>query len=118
MEKFVIRKKANGEFHFDFTDKSGKVILSSYGYTRKTTYINGIEAVRRNSMDHTKFNCKKSPNSESYFNLKSSNGKIIGVSQVFEDKVSLDKGMESVKYKAQDALIEDESKYFNKKNKI
>lgn len=110
MEKFIIRKK-NEEFKFDFADHKGKVILSSGGYTRKTTCINGIEAVRRNSQDCTRFYCKKSPNGELYFNLKSSNGKIIGINKVFKDKVTRDKGILSVKSKTLEASIEDESKY-------
>jgi uncharacterized protein YegP (UPF0339 family) len=110
MEKFVIRKKTNGEFKFDFTDKKGKAILSSGGYTRKTSCINGIEVVRRNAQDPTKFNSKKTPNAEPYFNLKSFNGKIIGVSQVFKDIATRDEGILSVKRNAQNAPVEDESK--------
>jgi uncharacterized protein YegP (UPF0339 family) len=110
MEKFVISKKTSGEFKFDFIDKKGSVILSSGSYTRKRMCINGIESVRRNSQDCKKFNRKASSSSEPYFNLKAFNGKILGISQVFEDKVSRDNGIESVKSNAPIAPVEDLSK--------
>jgi uncharacterized protein YegP (UPF0339 family) len=110
MEKFVINKKTNGEFQFDFIDKKGKVILSSGGYTRKLMCIKGIESVRRNSQDNIKFFRKTALNNETYFNLKAFNGKIIGVSKMFKDRFSRDKGIESLKKKAPTASIEDRSK--------
>ena len=110
MEKFIINKKANGEFQFDFIDKRGKLILSSGGYTRKLMCIKGIESVKRNSQDSTKFFRKTSLNNETYFNLKAFNGKIIGVSKMFKDRFSRDKGIESLKKKAPEASIEDRSK--------
>jgi uncharacterized protein YegP (UPF0339 family) len=109
MEKFVIRKKTTGEFQFDFIDKEGNIILRSGTYTRKTMCINGIESVKRNSKDNSKFNLKKSPNDEPYFNLKSFNGKILGVSKIFEDKSSRNNSIESLKSKALEAPIEDQS---------
>ncbi|MCD0471839.1 YegP family protein [Flavobacterium sp. JAS] len=110
MEKFVISKNTNGEFQFDFIDKKGKVVLSSGGYTRKLMCLKGIESVKRNSQDNIKFFRKTSLNNETYFNLKAFNGKIIGVSKMFKDRFSRDKGIESLKKKAPDALIEDRSR--------
>jgi uncharacterized protein YegP (UPF0339 family) len=110
MEKFVISKNTNGEFQFDFIDKKGRVILSSGGYTRKLMCLKGIESVKRNSQDNIKFFRKTSLNNETYFNLKAFNGKIIGVSKKFKDRFSRDKGIESLKKKAPDALIEDRSR--------
>ena len=110
MEKFVINKKSNGEFQFDFIDKRGKVILSSGGYTRKLMCLKGIDSVRRNSQDNIKFFRKTSRDNETYFNLKAFNGKIIGVSKMFKDRLTRDKGIETLKKKSPAALIEDRSK--------
>lgn len=110
MEKFVINKKTSGEFQFDFIDKKGKVILRSGEYTRKFMCLKGIESVRRNSQDIIKFFKKTAANNEAYFNLKAFNGKIIGVSTMFKDRFSRDKGIESLKKKAPIASIEDRSK--------
>ena len=110
MEKFVINKKSNGEFQFDFIDKRGKVILSSGGYTRKLMCLKGIDSVRRNSQDNIKFFRKTSRDNETYFNLKAFNGKIIGVSKMFKDRLTRDKGIETLQRKSPAALIEDRSK--------
>ena len=110
MEKFVINKNTNGEFQFDFIDKKNKVILSSGGYTRKLMCIKGIESVKKNSQDSVKFFRKTTLTSETYFNLKAFNGKIIGVSKMFKDRFSRDKGIEYLKKKAPNAIIEDRSK--------
>lgn len=109
MEKFVISKK-NGEFRFVFVDRNGLVLLKSGSYTRKTMCINGIESIKRNSQDNSKFKCKRSLNNESYFNLKSFNGKIIGMSIMFKDKISRDLAIEFVKNNAIGACIDDQSK--------
>ena len=110
MEKFVINKNTNGEFQFDFIDKKNKVILSSGGYTRKLMCIKGIESVKKNSQDSVKFFRKTALTSETYFNLKAFNGKIIGVSKMFKDRFSRDKGIDCLKKKAPNAIIEDRSK--------
>lgn len=110
MEKFVINKKANGEFQFDFRDKRGKIILSSGGYTRKLMCLKGIESVKRNSQDDVKFFRKTSLNDEMYFKLKAFNGKIIGISKMFKDRFSRDKGIDSLRKKAPGAVIEDRSR--------
>lgn len=110
MEKFVINKNTSGEFQFDFIDKKNKVILSSGGYTRKLMCIKGIESVKKNSQDSVKFFRKTTLTSETYFNLKAFNGKIIGVSKMFKDRFSRDKGIECLKKKAPNAIIEDRSK--------
>jgi uncharacterized protein YegP (UPF0339 family) len=109
MEKFVISKK-NGEFRFVFVDSNGLVLLKSGSYTRKTMCINGIESIKRNSQDNSKFKCKRSQNNESYFNLKSFNGKIIGMSIMFKDKILRDNAIELVKKNALEACIIDQSK--------
>lgn len=115
MEKFVISKTIDGYFKFDFIDNKGNILLRSGSYTRKTMCINGIESVKRNSQDSSKFNRKRFMNSEPYFNLKSFNGKILGTSQMYNDKTSRDNAIEILKSKAPGASIEDQSKKSTKK---
>jgi uncharacterized protein YegP (UPF0339 family) len=110
MEKFVIRKNANDEFQFDFIDKGGNTILTSSGYTRKFMCVKGIESVKSNSQDDTKYFKKTVSDDSVYFNLKAFNGKIIGTSRVYNDRPSRDNGIKLFKDKAPDAPIEDLSK--------
>ncbi|MDD5151728.1 MAG: YegP family protein [Flavobacterium sp.] len=110
MEKFVISKEKTGEFKFDFIDNKGNIIFSSGSYTRKTMCIKGIESVKRNSQDSSKFNRKSTLNSESYFNLKSFNGKFLGTSQMYQEKALRENAIEIIKSKVPTASIEDQSK--------
>ena len=107
MGKFVITKRVNGEFQFNLKANNGQIILASEGYGTKSSCENGIESVKRNAQDDTKFDRKTAVNGKSYFNLKATNGQIIGTSEMYETIASRDNGIESVKNNAPDATTED-----------
>jgi hypothetical protein len=107
MGKFVITKRKNGEFQFNLKAGNGQVILSSEGYTTKTNCEKGIESVKRNAQDASKFDRKESSNGKFYFNLKATNGQIIGSSQMYESEASRDNGIDSVTRNAPEATVED-----------
>jgi len=109
MGKFVITKRTNGEFQFNLTATNGQTILSSEGYSTKPSCVNGIESVKRNSQDDTKFERKSSSNGKSYFNLKATNGQIVGTSQMYESESSRDNGIASVKTNAPAAEVDDQA---------
>lgn len=109
MAKFVISKRTNGEFQFNLKVNNGQIILSSEGYTTKMGCENGISSVKTNSKDDNKFDRKTSSNGKPYFNLKASNGQIIGTSEMYESEASRDNGIESVKTNALDATVEDQT---------
>ena len=107
MGKFVITKRTNGEFQFNLKAGNGQTILGSEGYTTKTSCESGIESVKKNSQDDARFERKTSTNGKPYFNLKASNGQVIGGSEMYESETSRDNGISSVKNNAPDAIIED-----------
>ncbi len=107
MGKFVISKRANGEFQFVLKAGNGQTILTSEGYSAKASCTNGIESVRTNSQDDSKYDKKTSSNNKYYFNLKASNGQIIGTSEMYESEQARDNGIASVKSNAPDATVED-----------
>lgn len=109
MGKFVITTRKNGEFQFNLKAVNGQIILASEGYTTKVSCLNGIESVKKNSKDDSKFDKKESSNGKYYFNLKASNGQIIGTSEMYESAAGRDKGIESVKTNAPDAATDDQS---------
>jgi uncharacterized protein len=110
MGKFVITKNEKDEFQFNFIDNDENVILSSGNYIRKSMCINGIISVKRNSQDKSKFILKRSAENETFFILKSFNGRVLGKSQTFDDKFLRDKAIESFRNAVPNAVIEDESK--------
>ncbi len=109
MGKFVISKRANGEFQFNLKAGNGQVILSSEGYAARSGCDNGIESVKKNSQDESNFDKKTATNGKFHFNLKAGNGQIIGSSQMYESEQGRDNGINSVMENAPSATIEDET---------
>lgn len=109
MGKFVITKRTNGEFQFNLKAGNGQTILASEGYTTKAACDNGIESVRKNSQDASRFDRKESSNGKQYFSLKASNGQIIGSSEMYESASARDNGIESVMKNAPDGAVDDQS---------
>ncbi|GHU87469.1 UPF0339 protein YegP [Bacteroidia bacterium] len=107
MGKFIIAKRKDGEFYFNLKAGNGLVILTSEGYTSKNECLNGIESARRSSMDQSKFEKLTSQNGKFYFNLRATNGQIIGSSQMYETENSVKNGIISVEMNAPDADIEE-----------
>lgn len=107
MGKFEIKKRKNGEFQFNLKASNGQVILSSEGYTTRANCLNGIESVKKNSQVEARFEKLEAKNGKFYFNLKATNGQIIGTSEMYEAAASRDNGIESVKKNAPDATTED-----------
>jgi uncharacterized protein YegP (UPF0339 family) len=107
MGKFVVKTRANGEFQFNLLAGNGQSILASEGYSTKSACLNGIESVKKNSQEDARFERKTSSNGKPFFNLKASNGQVIGSSEMYESEASRDNGIESVKKNAPDASLED-----------
>lgn len=107
MGKFVITKNAGDQFYFNLQAGNGQVILTSEGYTSKAGCMNGVDSVKTNAEDDSKFARKESSNNKHYFNLKATNGQIIGTSQMYESAAGRDNGIESVKTNAPSASVED-----------
>ena len=108
MGKFVITVRKNGEFQFNLKASNGQVILTSEGYTTKTACLNGVESVRKNSQDPAKFEVKVAKNGKPFFNLKASNGQVIGASQMYASEDTLKKGIASVAKNAPEAPVVEE----------
>ncbi len=107
MGKFEIVKRKNGEFQFNLKAGNGQVILTSEGYTTKANCQNGLDSVKKNAKDDVHYDRKEGVNKKYYFNLKATNGQIIGTSQMYESEAGRDKGIESVKNNAPDAPVAD-----------
>lgn len=108
MGKFVITKRKNDEFQFVLQAGNGQTILTSEGYSAKAGCENGIESVKTNSQDDSKFDRQTAKNGKPYFNLKAANGQIIGTSQLYESESGRDAGIESVKTNAATATTEEQ----------
>ncbi len=109
MGKFIISKRANGEYQFNLQAGNGQVILTSEGYSAKSGCENGIESVRKNSQEDSRFEKKTAANGKFHFNLKATNGQVIGSSQMYASEAACDNGIASVKTNAPGATVDDQS---------
>ena len=108
MGKFVISVRKNGEFQFNLKATNGQVILTSEGYNTKAACLNGIESVKKNAINPDRFEVKVAKNGKPYFNLKASNGQVIGASQMYSSEVTMKNGIASVAKNAPDAPVIEE----------
>ena len=108
MGKFVVSVRKNGEFQFNLKATNGQVILSSEGYVKKESCLAGIESVRKNSQVESRFEIKVAKNGNPFFNLKATNGQIIGSSQMYSSERTMKAGIASVMKNAPESPIVEE----------
>ncbi|MDT8401032.1 MAG: YegP family protein [Bacteroidales bacterium] len=108
MAKFeVYQSGKKNEYRFRLKADNGQTILSSEGYTNKASCINGIESVRKNSVDAKRFTKATTPSNMFRFELLAGNNQTIGVSQNYKSESGRNNGMDSVKRNAVKAQIKD-----------
>ena len=107
--KFELYTDKAGEFRFRLKAGNGEVILASEGYKQKASATNGIESVKKNAPDDARFERKETDAGNFRFNLKSTNGQVIGTSQSYASASGRDNGIESVKKNAPEAALDDQT---------
>jgi uncharacterized protein len=108
MAKFeVYQSGKKNEFRFRLKADNGQTILGSEGYTSKSSCLNGIESVRKNSNDPKRFIKTKTPSNLYRFSITAANNQIIGTSQNYKTESGRDNGVESVKRNAGKAEIKE-----------
>lgn len=107
--KFECYKDKAGEYRFRLKAGNGETILSSEGYSSKSGCDNGIASVRKNCVNPDRFEKKKTEAGKFRFNLKASNGQVIGTSQNYSSDSGCDNGIKSVAKSAPDATVVEES---------
>ena len=103
--KFECYKDKAGEFRFRLKAGNGEIILSSEGYSAKAGCENGIASVKKNCLDEKCFDKKTTDSGKFRFNLKSTNGQVIGTSQSYDSESGCDNGIASVTRNAPDAAV-------------
>ncbi|WP_335967283.1 YegP family protein [Galbibacter sp. PAP.153] len=96
----IFYSEKSSQFYFNLKAQNGQVILSSEMYQNKQGAENGVASVRRNAEDMSKYERKTASNGKFYFNLKASNGQIIGKSQMYSSEAGMENGINSVKNNA------------------
>lgn len=105
--KFVLRKTDKGNFVFNLKASNGQIILTSEPYSEKRSAMNGIESVRKNAVKDANFERRTAGNGQPYFVLKAANTQIIGQSEMYSSKATMENGIDAVMRNAPDAALED-----------
>ncbi|MCB0457234.1 MAG: YegP family protein [Flavobacteriaceae bacterium] len=100
-------KKSGDQYHFVLKAGNGQVILSSQMYASKASALNGIESVKKNCGDEKCWETKTAKNGKFHFNLKSTNGQIVGSSQMYADESGMKNGIASVQKNAPGADVKE-----------
>jgi uncharacterized protein YegP (UPF0339 family) len=110
MAAFQIVKNDSGQFFFHLrATGNNEIILQSEGYSAKASCISGIESVKTNAADDSKYSKLESKNGQCYFTLKAANGEVIGMSEMYSSASNRDHGIELVKGQAPNADVVDMS---------
>ncbi|PQJ78975.1 YegP family protein [Polaribacter porphyrae] len=107
MGKFEIYKDKTDEFRFRLKAGNGQNILASEGYSGKSGCTNGIESVKENAPNDSRYERLTSKGGDPYFTLKASNGQVIGTSEMYSSTTAMENGIASVKNNALNASVED-----------
>ncbi len=105
--KFEIYEDKAGEYRFRLKAGNGEIILASEGYKQKASCENGIASVKKNAPEDARYERKETKSGKPMFNLKATNGQVIGTSESYSSESARDNGIESVKKNAPDARVED-----------
>jgi uncharacterized protein YegP (UPF0339 family) len=105
--KFELKKGKSGKFSFNLKAANGQVILTSQAYKTKAAAKNGIKSVCTNCGKKANFEQKTSKKGEPYFVMLAANKQVIGKSQMYASKTSMQNGIQSVKKNASKAQVKD-----------
>ena len=81
--------------------------MSSELYETRSACENGIESVKKNASDASRFEKRTSTKGDPFFVLKAGNGQEIGRSEMYSSDAACDNGIESVQKNAPDAEVVD-----------
>ena len=107
--KFEVYQDKAGEFRFRLKAGNGEIIMTGEGYSSKAACMNGIESVKKNAPDDSRFEKKESAGGKFSFSLKAANHQVIGVSQSYKTASGRDNGIESVQKNAPAAAVDDQT---------
>lgn len=105
MEIILKKSQAREPFSFAFIGSNGKTLLKSENYKAKSSATKGIASVRKNAALAQRYESKTAKNGASYFNLKASNGQIIGTSALFATEAVRDAAIEELQRDAASATL-------------
>ncbi len=106
--QFVIQKSKNSQFYFKLTAANNEPILASEMYKTKSSAVDGIESVKKNSSLDARY-VKHESKGKFYFVLRAANNQIIGTSEMYNTERARDDGIQAVKRAGPTAAVSDKA---------
>jgi uncharacterized protein YegP (UPF0339 family) len=103
--KFEVYKDKGGKYRFRLKAGNGQVILTGEGYNSKSSCLDGIESVKKNSKKDSLFEIYQDKKGEYRFRLKAANGETIGQGEGYNKRSGCTRCIESIKKNAVNAKI-------------
>ena len=99
------KSEAKEPFSFIFVNAEGKTIVKSENYAQKASAKNGIESVKKNCQEDARYEFKESTNGKFFFNIKSTNGQVVGTSALFANEDERSAAITELKANAANAEV-------------
>jgi uncharacterized protein YegP (UPF0339 family) len=100
----VWRSDASGDHYFHLVAANHEIILSSQGYSSRTSALNGMLSVLDNGENPNRYELRLAANGQHYFVLKAANGRVIGSSELYGARSAAARGAQSVQDNVADYL--------------
>ena len=104
---YELSKSKDGQFRFVLKAGNAETILTSELYKSRAAAENGIASVQANAALDERYERKTASNGKAYFNLKASNGQVIGTSQMYATEASRDAGIATAKVNGVSTTVKD-----------
>jgi len=107
MQVILRESQAQEPFSFSFVGAAGQVLVKSENYKAKKSAVNGIESVKKNCTNDARYEIKEAKNGKFYFNVKASNGQIVGTSAMFATEADREGAIAELKSDGPGAAVEE-----------
>jgi hypothetical protein len=105
---FETFKGQDGKTYFHLRAGNGEIVLQSQGYTSKSSANGGIDSVKNNAVDASRFQVFEGANGQHTFRLVAGNGQVIGRGEMYASKSNALRGADGVRDIVRDLVGKDE----------
>jgi len=95
--RIILIQNVTGQYSFTFRAIDGQLLLTSISFPDKDTALHGIELTRSLAQTAQHYQIRSAGGGQYYFELKNSEGEMLGRSTVYPDGQSLEKGIDLLK---------------------
>lgn len=94
--RFETFQGRDGQYYFHLLAGNGEIVLHSEGYKSFTSSQNGITSVQKNGTSQQRYLLREAKNGTWYFLLTATNGRIIGMSEMYASQANANRAVSAV----------------------